>query len=264
MRLLCAFLSFVPLLAAEGPVRIASTSGGIRYGWLGDKAAGPAPTVFFLGGEIQENLTRPHYREALDRLGPDVFKVSLDVPGHGADTRPGEPASLNAWRRRLDDGEDVASDFVKHATAVLNHLVEAKLTDPAKVAAFGTSRGGFMALHFAAADPRVRYVAGFSPVTDLLILQEFSGMAAQHRARAMAAARLADRLHDRAIWISIGNTDYRVSTDRAIEFTQRVIEAAAARGIRPRIELHVQPSDGHSTPAGAYGAAAAWLLRQWQ
>ncbi|MCX6622597.1 MAG: prolyl oligopeptidase family serine peptidase, partial [Acidobacteria bacterium] len=178
--------------------------------------------------------------------------------------RPDEPPSLRAWRYRLDHDDDIAAEFTHRAIKALNHLVASRFTDPAKVAAFGTSRGGFMALHFAAVDPRVRFVAGFAPVTDLLMLTEFAGMQDERPARALSTLRLADRLADRAIWIAIGSTDNRVSTARAIEFTSRIIEAATARGLQPKIELHVRPSPGHTTPAGSYGAAARWVVDLWR
>ncbi len=252
------------LLAAEIRVETAATPGGIQFGWVGERPQKPAPTVFFLGGAIADSLTQPQYQEAIEVLGSGVFKVTLDLPGHGTQTRPGEPVSLNAWRYRLDRGEDVAGDFTRRARMLLDHLVEAKLTDPAKVAVLGTSRGGFLAFHFAAAEPRVRWVAGFAPVTDLLVLREFFEMPGAERARAIAARQLGDRLYDRSIWIAIGSTDDRVDTNRAIEFTQRVVESAAARAARPRIELHIEPSEGHRAPDGAYGAAARWLLRLWR
>jgi alpha-beta hydrolase superfamily lysophospholipase len=252
------------LLPAEIHVKTAATRGGVPFGWVGEKPESPAPTVFFFGGAIADSLTQPHYQDAIDGLGPAVFKVTMDLPGHGSDKRPDEPASLQAWRHRLDRGEDLTGEFVRRASPVLDYLVEAKLTDPARVAVFGTSRGGFMAFHFAAQDPRVRYIAGFAPVTDLLALREFFEMPGKERARAIAARQLADRLHDRSVWITIGSTDDRVDTNRAIEFTQRVVEAADARGARPRIELHVEPSEGHRAPDGAYGSAARWLLKQWR
>lgn len=120
-----------------------------------------------------------------------------------------------------------------------------------------------MAFHFAAADSRVGPVAGFSPVTDLLTLHELSEMQHDERARALAAVRLADKLYRHPIWIMIGNTDDRVGTERAIEFTERIIEVAKTQAFVPPIELRVLPTKGHTTPDGAYGQAARWLLTLW-
>ncbi len=120
-----------------------------------------------------------------------------------------------------------------------------------------------MALHFAAADPRVGAVAAFAPVTDLLQLSEFAGMPDDHRARAIATHRIADKLVDRPLWMTIGAADHRVSTDRAIEFLRRLGEHAEARGRLPMAELHIVASEGHTIPDSSYPEAARWLLRQW-
>lgn len=252
------------LSGAERQIQISATPEGIRFGWVGAKPIGPAPTVFIFGAAIEEELTAPHVLDALIPLGEaGVLCIALDLPGEGADRRLTEPTHLHGWRFRLDHGEDVAADLVRRASAVLNHLVARGYTDPLKVAVFGTSRGAFMAFHFAAAEPRVRHVAGFAPVTDLLVLREFQDMVDDHQTRALTASRLAARLYDRGIFIIIGSTDYRVSTHLAIQFTERVIEEAAAHGRQPRIELHVEPADGHRSPAGSYPMAARWMLKQW-
>src|SRR5438105_2232789 len=56
------------------------------------------------------------------------------------------------------EGEDFVGDTVRRSIAVLDYLVAQRYTDPARVAAFGTSRGAFMAFHFAAVDRRVRSI----------------------------------------------------------------------------------------------------------
>jgi pimeloyl-ACP methyl ester carboxylesterase len=239
------------------------TSEGIAYGWVGAKPTQPAPTVFFFGGAIEDSLTRPHYLEAVEALGADVWCVTIDLPCHGRQRRPDEPPSLAGWRYRFERDEDVTADLVRSATAVLNYLVAESHTDPSRVAVLGTSRGGFMAFHFAAADPRVQKIVGFSPVTDLFALSEFAGLTNNRLARSRSAANLAEQLRDRRIWLTIGNSDHRVSTQSVFDFVERVIAAAETSGSPPEIELHVQPSNGHAVPAGAYGAAACWLRRDW-
>ena len=114
-----------------------------------------------------------------------------------------------------------------------------------------------MSFHFAAADSRVGPIAGFSPVTDLLTLHELSEMQHDERARALAAVRLAGKLYRHPIWIMIGNTDHRVGTDRAMEFTQRIIETSEAHELVPPIQFRVLPAKGDTprptehTPGGA-------------
>lgn len=256
-------LSLAQLSRAEIPVHASTTPEGIRFGWIGDLPTAPAPTVFFLGGGIEDSFGGPEYPQAINIFGAGVLCVSIDLPGHGAERRDKEPASIRGWRYRLDRDEDVAADLARRGGKVLDHLIAKGYTDPLKIALFGTSRGGFMAFHFAAADSRVRHVAGFAPVTDLLVLREFQDVVDGHQARALSCSRLADRLYDRRIFIIIGSTDYRVGTHQAIQFMERVTEAAAAHGQQPRIELHVEPSDGHGCPDGSYSMAARWLVKQW-
>jgi dienelactone hydrolase len=252
-----------PSFCAAPIVEILSMPDGMRFGVLGAKPASPKPTVFWLGKTIEETLNAPLYHEALATLGDGVLNISLDMPGHGADHRGDEPTSLSSWRYRLDHGEDIAASFVKRASGLLDYLLKERYTDPAHIAVFGISRGGLMSLHFAAADARVGTIVLFSPVTDLLQLQELSQMEHPERARALAAVRLANRLYKDPIWISIGNTDHRVGTRQAIEFDERIIEVSEAQGLVPPIELRVLPTSGHTTPYGAYVQAASWLLTQW-
>jgi pimeloyl-ACP methyl ester carboxylesterase len=262
-----AFLLFLAVAASAAPgdlpLHTAVTKGGIRFGWVGERSPGPAPTVFFLGGAIEDSLVGPQYTEAIRTLGPAVLCVTFDIPGFGEDRREGEPGSISTWRYRLERGQDLTGDFVRRASAVLDYLIAEGFTDPKRVAAFGTSRGGFVSLHFAAADRRVTQVAGFAPVTDLFALREFATIQNEQPARAVCAARIADRLTDRSIWIMIGSTDFRVSTQRATQFAERVVEAALAQGRAPNIELHIASSGGHALPPGAYEAGARWLRKQW-
>ena len=262
-RGLCLSAAFPAVLFSATHSNILTTPAGVRFGIIGEKPHAPAPTVFFLGKAIEDTLDSTYVQEAFETLGPRILKVSLDTPCHGAERRPGEPTSLSGWRYRLEQGDDIAADLVRRATATLDYLIEQRYTDPTKVAVFGISRGGLMAFHLAAADSRVGPIAGFSPVTDLLTLHELSEMQHDERARVLAAVRLADKLYRHPIWITIGNTDHRVGTERAIEFTQRIIETSEAHGLVPPIELRVLPAKGHSTPDGAYGQAARWLLAQW-
>src|SRR5439155_27114503 len=136
-----------------------------------------------------------------------------------------------------------------------------------QIAACGNSRGACMAVHFAAAEPRVKFVAAFIPLTNLLIPFEFAGMesmeslpgkAAFQKARALALINVAAKLAGRPIWVCIGNDDNRVGTDSAITFSRRVVEASNLQGERAAIELHVTATEGHGVYATGHEDAAAW------
>jgi dienelactone hydrolase len=259
-------LSMVPTAhgAGEKDIQLLRTPSGVRFGLLGDKRASPAPTLFVFAADINTTLGNMDYaQEARALMKQGYLAVALDVPCHGQDHQAAEPAGLPGWRARLTRGDDLVPGLVKKASLVLDYLVREGYTDPRRVAASGNSRGGFIALHFAAAEPRVRCVAAFCPVTDLRALTEFAGMEKDPAIQSLALANQADKLADRALWVWIGNQDDRVSTDLAIAFTRKVVAAAAARKKPAAVELHVMPVPGHSSlHPSAHQEAANWLREQ--
>ena len=254
------------LLADESTkpkMTILQTPSGVRFGILGDKPAAPAPTLFVFAGTLETSLGDDNYIKMGLLVAKEGFLcVSLDAPCHGADQKPGEPSGLEGWRARLEKGDDFLAAFNAKASKVLDYLIQERYTDPQKIAAAGTSRGGFLALHFAASDPRVKYVAAFAPVINLLALREFHGLEKHQLTQALTLTNFADKLAGRAFWVCIGNNDQRVGTDYTIAFTRKLTEVAVARDKPANIELHVMPTVGHSIHPTAHDEAAAWLLRQ--
>ena len=242
---------------------ILHTPGGTRFGLVGKGQPSRAPSLFIFGSGLETSLERPDLASVGHILAKHAFLlVSLDVPCHGQDVKEGEPEGLEGWRARLERGEDLVTVFTTQVSEVLDYLVQEGYTDPQKVAACGTSRGGFFALHVAAADPRVRCVAAFATVTDLLALREFDGMQHDRATRALNVIHRSHQLAERAVWVCIGLDDERVGTDSAIALTRRITEAAATRGVPPNVELHVAPPVGHGLPPNAHEAAGAWILTQ--
>jgi dienelactone hydrolase len=238
------------------------TADGVSFAMLGEKPARPAPTLFVFAMDVATSLATPVYLKAGIELSKRGWLcVSLDLPCHGAQQRDGEPGGLEGWRHRVDAGEDPMAEFTDRCRRVLDYLLAEGYTDKTRVAVCGTSRGGFSALHFAAADPRVGCAVGYAPVTDLKALREFQGAEDAPLVRRLALAKHADKLATRAIWIVIGATDQRVDTDLAIATARAITAAAVARNLPDRVELHVSPSPGHTTPAGAVEQSAAWILR---
>jgi len=245
-------------------MQILQTLTGHRCGLSGDKPSIPSPTLFVFATRLEESLSDDGFFKAGRILTEHGFLcVSLDMPCHGADARDGEvPDRLDGWRARLEAGEDLVAAFTARATAVLDHLIETGYTDPQQIMACGTSRGGFMALHFAATDARIKATATFAPVTNLLRLWEFFGAEEQAAVTSLALINHADKLAGRAIWLCIGNNDDRVSTEDAIAFTRRIVEVSAAPEKIVPVELHVIGTPGHGIHATAHEEAAAWLLKQ--
>jgi dienelactone hydrolase len=259
-------LALTSAVAGAEPVQVGATPSGVRYGLWPDRPPGqkPAPTLVVLASTIEETLGHPYYRQAGNDLAARGYLcVSVDLPCHGAEVRPGEPAGLGGWRRRCDGDEDFIAPLVSRLRAVLDHLVAEGVADPARIAACGTSRGGFAALHFAAAEPRVACVAAFAPVVDLAALSEFRGAEEAPAVRRLALEGRLDPLAGRPVWLIIGDRDARVGTDRTISLARRLTARSLEAGKSPRVDLHVvaEPK-GHTTPAGAAGQAADWIDRQ--
>ena len=241
------------------------TPGGLRYGLIGEAGAAPAPTLFIFAHALEVMRQEPVYTEVARLMARRGWVcVIVDPPCHGEDARPGEPEQLPGWRHRLERGEDFVAAFNARVSGLLDHLVAQGVTDPKRVAACGTSRGGFLAYHFAAAEVRVGAVGAFSPVTRLLALREFTGTAHAERVGGFDVANLAPKLAGRAVWLSIGNHDARVNTDDAIAFTRAVVRASARPHEPDRVipvELVVGPAPGHSKIERAHELLADWLFR---
>lgn len=223
----------------------------------------PAPTLLLLAQTAEGTLmTEPYCRlgRLLHARGWNV--ASLDLPCHGSDARAGEPAELVGWAHRAAAGEDVVADFRRRVGEVVDDLVARGLADPARLAAAGTSRGGFLALHAAAGDPRIRSVAAFAPATDLLALREFSGQETSPLVRRLSLLHAAAALADRWAWMIIGHDDDRVGTDRAVALARAISAAAADAGTTPRVTLHVAPVPGHRSLAEWHDQAAEWLYQR--
>ncbi len=249
---------------AETPAQVLKTKSGVRYGIWPKKPEAPAPTLFIFAGSIEDTLNTPYFRQSGNQLAKEGFLcVSVDLPCHGPEVRDGEPAGIAGWRARFEKGEDLVADATARFRAVLDDLSELNLADPERIAACGTSRGGFMAVHFAASDPRVKVAAAFAPVTDLLVLNEFKSLEKRDLAQRLSLKSQAEKLAGRAVWLIIGDRDDRVSTDESIAFC-RAVTAASLKQKKPAlVDLHVvSEPQGHTTPKGADAEAAVWIARQ--
>ena len=248
-------------------IQVRRTADDVRYGLIGEIGKTPAPTLFVLAHAIEEMQRQPVYTEVAAILARKGWiSVVIDPPCHGEDVRPGEPAQLDGWRHRLEHDQDFMSAFTARARAVLDVLIKDGVTDPEQVAVCGTSRGGFLAFHLAASDPRIKAAAAISPVARLTALREFSTTSRRTKVEQLDIARLAPQLAGRAIWLSIGNNDARVNTDDAIAFTREVIRAAARpdmpNAVIP-VDLLVAPTPGHSKIDQAHELLAAWLINRF-
>lgn len=274
-----SLIMFVQAAAADDlppfpAVTFLKTATGIPFAILGEKPAAPAPTLFVFGADMRNSLIS----EDVNRLGRLLIPhgylcVSLDIPCHGTDTRPGEKSGdLAAWKDRVVKGDNIAADFSRKFALVLDELIFEKYTDPLQVAVSGTSRGGFAAFHCAATDPRVKQLIAFAPVTHLPALAEFAGAENNELALSLNPIHVADKLVGKPMWIVIGNQDLRVSTDDCLALGLEVVKRSKGKLNPIPVEIRLVGTIGHrlhAVPTPEFGQlcaphdeAAAWLLAQ--
>ena len=238
--------------AGDGLTRL-RTPAGVEFTVIGEKPPKPVPTLFIFALDAQTTLTSADFNRIGAALRREGFLcVSLDAPCHGADNAEQQENALVGWRMRVERGEAFIEAFTSRCTAVLDHLASEGWTDPERVAAAGTSRGGFLALHFAAAEPRVRAAAAFAPVTRLRALGEFDGVKNPDAADALSLVNVSPKLTDKHIVLYIGENDRRVGTEHAIQFARTL----------PALELHVTKTEGHRVLPIAHTEAAEFIAER--
>lgn len=247
--------------------QILTAKSGVRFGIWPAKPAKPAPTIFVLANSIEGTLNDVYFRQSGTVLAQRGYLcVSVDLPCHGQEKQAGETNEKNEltlWRQRCEKNTDVMLDLTTRLRAVLDYLIAEGFTDPAQVAACGTSRGGFSAMHFAATEPRVKCVAAFGPLVDPAVLREFQGAEHVPLVKQLSLENHADKLAGRALWIVIGDRDERVGTDEVIRFARKVTAESLKQKLPALVDLHVisQPK-GHSIPPGSGDLAAEWIDQQ--
>ena len=234
----------------------AKTASGVEFGMWGRREGVRQPTLIVLGSSIDSILGSAYFRQCGNQLSEQAgwLCISIDLPCHGRQVRAGESAGLTGWRQRVEKGEDFVAPFNQRLSAVLDHLIEKGITDPDRIVSSGTSRGGYLAIQFAAADQRVKAAAGFAPVTDLRALSEFRGLEKNALAEKLSLENQAPALTGRHVWIVIGDQDARVSTERAISCARQM----TARKTHMTFHLLPEPR-GHTTPKGSADLAADWI-----
>ena len=254
------------LAAVQGPSKFVrrSTPGGVEFGIWNRSGDRPAPILFVLAGTIESTLGEAYYRQCGNQLAEHGWVcVSIDLPCHGAQATGGEPPGLSGWSHLAGKKRDFVAESNVRLTHVLDHLIKAGIADPKRIAVCGTSRGGFLAIHFAAHDRRVKCAASFAPVTDLAALSEFRAISDSPFVAALSLQTRSEQLAGRPVWIVIGDQDQRVGTDLAITFARKLTAVSQQKKLDSRVELHVLPEPrGHATPRGSPKRAADWILSQ--
>jgi dienelactone hydrolase len=268
IALLAALIAFRAVSVAAAEPHVKQTPRGTHYAISADKPPQPAPTLFIIGNPIsmmgQENM-RYLYETGKVLAKHGWIYVVLDPANEGYDAKEGHPSSLTGWASHAKKGEDFMGPYVRKCVDVLDHLIAEGVTDARRVVVQGVSRGGFCALHFAAREPRIQAVVAISPVTNPLALTEFAGVTPAQVAE-ISLDHTLEKLSGRTVWISIGNSDDRVSTDDCIQFSRRLV--ATTRTLQPKlnlipVHLKIGVSAGHRSLDDAYVSAADFLLARF-
>lgn len=243
-------------------VKMMKTSDGVEFGVWGGTPNKPSPTLLVLSGHIADSFTKPNFLRAGEILGPQGYLcVSIELPNHGSLAKKGY-SNLVGWGKRAAAGDDFVAEFNARMKKVLDYLIEQKMTDPDKIVATGTSRGGFLAIRYAAFDKRVGVAVAYAPVADLRKLKEFEVAKHAKAVEAMSLEAHIPELVGRPVLIFIGDRDDRVDTDSVITFARKLSAAARKADVPSQLELHVVSEPrGHSLPPHVGAAAAKWIHR---
>lgn len=252
--------------AEGGTMRHLQTDAGLHFVIWGKKELSfPVPVLFILSGDGEETLTSDYFRQCGSRLAleDNWLCVSLDLPYHGAFVKKADERGLEGWAAAARRKEDFVTANNSRMKAVLDYLIGRHYADTAGAFVCGTSRGGYLALHFAAYDKRIKAVAAFSPVTELNALREFEEVNEDDLLPVFDLGNRLGELSCRKSWIVIGDRDDRVDTDRAVKFARELSRVITKNKASGSIELAVMPEPlGHTTPAGAADRAVEWFREQ--
>lgn len=272
--LLCLLLSGSTLFAQpvskidSKQVRHLTTDNGVEFGlWGGNGEKSPAPLLFIVASNIDETLGTEYFRQCGNRLAKEHgwLCVSLDLPFHGKLQKDTSEAMLVGWAKAVRRKEDFVAANNKRMRDILDYLIKKGYADDRYIYACGSSRGGYLAMQFAAVEPRVNSVAAFAPVPDLLALREFTGFARSDLLNSFNLESHIDSLAKRDVWIVIGDRDERVGTELEIELFRKINHTARAIKSNNRHELNIMwEPKGHTTPKGSVDRAVQWLYDCYQ
>lgn len=198
--------------------------------------------------------------------------LSFDLPHHGdrIDRRAVEsvpPGAANghlrAMSKALAAGNDPFEQFVADGKAALDACIDRVDGIAGKIVGYGVSRAAYCLLRLAAADPRIRAVAGPSPVTDWAQIEEFADHVDPSETKRIHIENWADQIADRAVYLCIGSQDDIVGTESCVQFAMKLFErqrTALPEGTL-RNQLHVVDTPSHSPTEYWRLDAARYLLQ---
>ncbi len=223
---------------------------------------GPLPSFFYFSLSGPDSLCLDPFNQPVQFLHGQMIRVfSMTLPGH-ENNLPGTQA-MKVWADDYAKKTDPIDSFLDSFGIALDFAIKNKFADPEKMAVGGLSRGGFIALHAAAREKRLKSVLAFAPITELHKVKEFSHLQEDPVVRSLDTIHLSKSLTDNQIRFYIGNLDTLVNTKSCFDSAMSIVDAAHEKGIRsPRVELFIYPSighKGHGTPPEIFRAGADWI-----
>lgn len=242
-----------------------TTDEGISFSFIGpsfDK--GLLPAVFYFALSSENSLCQDPYNQPVQYLAQFPIRVfSLSIPSHDLGLGPSE--SLKLFAKEIEEKKKPIEKFVKKVQFCLSFLEKKNLITKEKIGLMGLSRGGLIASHVAAKEPKIPFILQFSPSTKLSNAQDFKHI---EKISDYDVHNLSSQLYNKTVRIYIGNRDIRVGTENAFSFCQKLVEEAFTHNIRsPKIELRLFPSighQGHGTSIENFNEGALWLAQQLQ
>lgn len=227
---------------------------------------GPLPCLFYFALSGEESLYLDPFNQPAAFLSKKPIRVfSSTLPSHGAGQKNSD--AMLRWSEEFRKRTDILSEFLDQCCDNLGFLISQGYIDESRVAAAGLSRGGFIATHFAARDPRISHVLGYAPMTSLSTIAEFKDILEHPIAQSWDLARRIPQLINKKVRYYIGNLDTRVGTKECFDFVYQLTQAAHENKVRsPTVEMIISPSighKGHGTPPHIFKAGADWIAKEF-
>ncbi|MFZ4772806.1 MAG: hypothetical protein ACOYK9_02305 [Chlamydiia bacterium] len=186
--------------------------------------------------------------------------ISFDLPFHSETLSSFE--GVRRWTKHIEEtGHDPLEPFLEKVA----RWTDSNLDPTLPVGLMGISRGAFIAAHLAYKLKKNLPLTLFAPMMHLAYprLWEHTPPAFIHTYQ---LDHLRPFLKDCPIYLSMGNNDEMVDTDKAIVFYQELIrEKRLTQGRHIPIELHLFPSIGmygHGTSDPIFHEGVQWMLHQ--
>lgn len=223
---------------------------------------GPLPSFFYFSLSGPDSLGLDPFNQPVQFLNGHMIRVfSLTLPGHENNLPATE--AMEVWASDFQKGRNPIQTFLEGFDLAFDFALQNGLIDKAKVGVGGLSRGGFMALHAAARQDAIRYVACFAPLTKLSSIKEFSHFQKDPKIDSLNVETLASQLVQKHVRLYIGNHDTRVGSKDCFHFASSLVDAAIKHQIRsPKVAFLMYPSvgmQGHGTPPEIFRDGADWI-----